>query len=115
MIAIDTAKFDARRRDLRVALEEQRRFRLAQLDELAGEPSADASASSGASDDVAHALRRGARFALAEIEAALKRMDSGRYGICQECDSAIAIERLEILPMAALCLSCQHVRDTQRR
>jgi RNA polymerase-binding transcription factor DksA len=114
MIAISTDTIGSRLPDLRAALEEQRRVRLAQLDELAGELSAGADVSE-APDDVAYALLRGARFALAEIEAAVKRMDSARYGVCQDCDNAIAIERLEILPMVALCLSCQRVRDSQRR
>jgi RNA polymerase-binding transcription factor len=112
MIAIGT--IELRLPDVRAALEEQRRYRIAQLDEPAGKPATHASASSGAPDEVVHALKSGARFALAEIEAALSRMDAGRYGICQACDAAIPIERLEVLPMAALCLNCQQARDARR-
>jgi DnaK suppressor protein len=68
----------------------------------------------GPPDDIVHALKSGARFALAEIEAALSRMDAGRYGICQACDAAIPIERLDVLPMATSCLNCQHARDARR-
>jgi DnaK suppressor protein len=114
VIAIGTTTIDSRLPDVCAALDEQRRYRIAQLDELAGKPATDASASWGAPDDTVHALKSGARFALAEIEAALSRMDAGRYGICQACDAAIPIERLEVLPMAALCLNCQHARDPKR-
>jgi RNA polymerase-binding transcription factor DksA len=107
---------DERVPELRAALEQQRQFRIAQLTEMDHQPTDGRNARSAApSDDVTHALRNGARFALTEIEAALARMDSGRYGICETCAKAIAVERLEILPMAALCLRCQQVRDTKWR
>jgi DnaK suppressor protein len=53
------------------------------------------------------ALREHTRTALAAIEAALARLDAGTYGRCVHCDSAIAPERLEALPSAALCIECQ--------
>jgi DnaK suppressor protein len=101
--------------ELRGALEQQRQFRIAQLQELDHRPAIGRNARSAPSDDVTHALRNGACFAPTEIEAAaLARMDSGRYGICERCVMAIDVERLEILPMAALCLQWQRVRDTRR-
>lgn len=42
-----------------------------------------------------------------EIDAALARIDAGTYGHCTECDRAIGPDRLEALPAAALCMSCQ--------
>jgi len=41
-----------------------------------------------------------------EIDAALDRMDAGRYGRCVHCGSAIPLERLELRPFAAGCVSC---------
>ena len=43
---------------------------------------------------------------LAAADEALNRIDSGRYGLCLMCGSAIADERLEALPAAALCRVC---------
>ena len=40
---------------------------------------------------------------LREIEAALKRLDDGTYGICTACGKPIEPERLEYLPWATQC------------
>lgn len=48
---------------------------------------------------------------LAQVEAALQRMDGGRYGACQDCGHAIAAKRLAAQPWAARCLACQTLRE----
>ena len=48
---------------------------------------------------------------LAAIDAALKRIDEGTYGICTNCGRQIAEERLEALPWATLCIDCQRDRE----
>jgi RNA polymerase-binding protein DksA len=48
-----------------------------------------------------------AREQLEHIEAALHRLEAGRYGQCTQCGEAIASERLKVLPYAALCVRCQ--------
>ena len=53
-----------------------------------------------------HATRRG----LEEIDAALRRLDDGTYGTCPDCLLSIPAERLEILPYARFCVSCQRLR-----
>jgi RNA polymerase-binding transcription factor DksA len=95
-------------RELRAALHEQRSFRSEQLAELAH-----AAPAGDAVDEIAARLRAGARFALAQIEAALERMDTGRYGLCVRCAARIPFERLEILPMAGLCVHCRRNHDEQ--
>ena len=42
-----------------------------------------------------------------EIDAALDRIDTGAYGRCLHCGSAIPLERLEFRPFAAGCVACQ--------
>lgn len=44
-----------------------------------------------------------------EIDAALKRIDDGTYGVCTACGKPIGEERLEARPWATLCI------DDQRR
>ncbi len=44
---------------------------------------------------------------LAQIKAALAAFDAGRFGQCNRCKDWIAIERLEALPEAPLCMPCQ--------
>lgn len=89
--------------DFRSMLREQRRFRLEQLHEL----DADAAHAGGPMAEVVAALREAAQTALADVDAALARMDSGSYGLCTRCAQPILPERLEILPMAAMCMTCQ--------
>ncbi|SDM52956.1 TraR/DksA family transcriptional regulator [Streptomyces wuyuanensis] len=52
-----------------------------------------------------------ARMVLADVEAALRRMDEGRYGACHLCRRPIARERLLIVPQARYCSRCQQVRE----
>ena len=49
---------------------------------------------------------------LAEIDAALKRIDEGTYGICTGRGEQIPAERLEAMPWAALCIDCK--REVER-
>ena len=41
------------------------------------------------------------------VEAALERLDAGTFGTCLRCGDAIAPARLEALPWAAYCITCQ--------
>ena len=44
---------------------------------------------------------------LAEVEAAIQRMDAGTYGVCEVCGKEIAEGRLEAKPAARYCLDDQ--------
>lgn len=44
---------------------------------------------------------------LKDVETALVRIELGTYGICVSCGERIEEERLEAIPTATLCLSCQ--------
>ena len=46
-----------------------------------------------------------------EIRAALKRIDQGSYGTCLNCEAGIAARRLDALPWAACCVSCQEAAE----
>ena len=54
-------------------------------------------------------LEEGARETLAEIDAALQRIEDGTYGICEGCGKPIGAERLNAIPWTRLCI------DDQRR
>lgn len=49
-------------------------------------------------------LGENADHVLAEIEAALRRIDDGTFGICSVCGGSIGLERLEAVPYATLCI-----------
>src|SRR5690348_9584257 len=53
------------------------------------------------------ALRGNAQELLDQVEAALKRIDDGRYGSCARCGQPIGADRLEALPYAIYCIACQ--------
>jgi RNA polymerase-binding protein DksA len=44
---------------------------------------------------------------LRDVESALRRMESGVYGICQSCKSPIGAPRLNAHPTAKRCLRCE--------
>lgn len=50
------------------------------------------------------------RSRLAEVEAALQRLEAGTYGICEACGQPIAAARLEARPAARLCIACASAR-----
>jgi DnaK suppressor protein len=43
---------------------------------------------------------------LRNIEAALKRIDAGTYGLCRDCNEPINPKRLEFDPTALRCIDC---------
>ncbi len=90
-------------------LHDERRFRVEQLDALDREsPSGDRHAS------VNRALRLAAANTLGEIDAALARMEEGRYGLCVTCSQPLPDGRLDVVPMAPLCISCHYHEQNSR-
>ncbi|MDT0201710.1 TraR/DksA C4-type zinc finger protein [Nocardioides sp. AE5] len=51
-------------------------------------------------------LVRQAAQQLEEIEAALRRVEEGTYGLCERCGSEIAPGRLDARPVARTCIAC---------
>jgi RNA polymerase-binding transcription factor DksA len=106
---------------VRTMLEEHRRFRLDQLAQLTTQhpaeggrvDSLDASADN-ARVEVSAAVEAAASQALDDINAALRRISTGRYGSCARCHTPIPIERLLAIPQAALCMSCQRRAEYRR-
>lgn len=41
------------------------------------------------------------------VQSALQRLDDGRFGTCQSCEKPISQKRLQALPWAQFCVSCQ--------
>ena len=76
-----------------VELDQSRVGRLSRMDAMQAQAMAQASAG-----------RRQHR--LRQVSAALERIAAGDYGICLECDGDINPKRLEIDPLATLCIDC---------
>lgn len=47
------------------------------------------------------------RARLLEIEAALRKLDTGTYGLCDNCGDTIPLERLEAMPHTVYCVDCR--------
>jgi DnaK suppressor protein len=84
-----------------VELDQAKVGRLSRMDALQGQAMAKASGQ-----------RR--EIMLRNIDAALKRIDNGDYGICRDCDEAINPKRLEFDPTALRCIECQSKRDEEQ-
>jgi DnaK suppressor protein len=54
-----------------------------------------------------------AKRQLEDIDQSLNRLETGTYGICQNCGGDIQPARLEVMPTAALCVDCQSVEDNK--
>lgn len=96
---------------LRASLREQRAFRRRQLRALtagAGGPS-----SAGRAEAAARAAAC-ARMVLADVEAALDRMDRGGYGVCGLCRGPVSRACLMVVPQVRYCARCRPVREAGR-
>jgi RNA polymerase-binding protein DksA len=54
--------------------------------------------------EMASTLEDNSNHVLAEIDAALQRIEDGSFGLCERCGNPIDVERLEALPWATLCI-----------
>ncbi|MBF4766734.1 TraR/DksA C4-type zinc finger protein [Nocardioides agariphilus] len=61
---------------------------------------------SAEADEVTRAQREALNQVLLEISAARQRLAEGTFGSCTGCALSIPVERLEIRPWSATCVSC---------
>lgn len=52
---------------------------------------------------------------IGEIELALTKMSSDRYGVCELCGKSIPIKRLKVLPATRLCRNCAQKYENLQR
>ncbi len=52
---------------------------------------------------------------LNEIDDALKRIEEGIFGICQECEKQITMKRLKVIPYTRYCIKCQEGMEKNSR
>lgn len=75
------------------------------IDEASGD-SADRAAAALDRDILVDAAAREAKE-LHAIDEALAKIDAGTYGGCEECGNLIAMPRLQYIPNAKYCITCQ--------
>lgn len=66
---------------------------------------------------IASARNRDRARQIAQIEDALRRLadDPEAFGECESCNEPIPPRRLELMPFARLCASCQGIAETKGR
>jgi DnaK suppressor protein len=108
---------------LKNILTQERTNALARIRELHRNQGEDAASSPGDEMDVARSLTdvetnasliERAEERVKAIDDAFGRLSRGRYGICEQCENEIAVERLKVLPFAIYCVDCQQERSQQR-
>ena len=62
-----------------------------------------------------HKLDERGKEEIGEIELALTKMSSGRYGICELCGKSIPIKRLKVLPATRLCRNCAQTYEEAQK
>lgn len=48
---------------------------------------------------------------LNKIDEALRKLNEGTYGICEDCGAEISSERLKVIPFAVHCIDCKESRE----
>lgn len=51
------------------------------------------------------------RKVIYELDDALKKIEEGTFGICEDCQNLISKNRLKAVPQARLCINCQEKRE----
>ncbi len=56
-------------------------------------------------------LRGREKTFLDKISKALKKIDAGTFGVCEECEEEISVKRLEARPETTLCIRCKEDQE----
>ena len=116
-----SAEFEELRRRLterRRVLVETRESEQAELRALQSQdrdPEYEEGAQVKVADDVPTTLPETARREVMQIDAAMGRMDEGRYGTCVDCGQEIPIDRLRALPFTLRCQEDEEQRERNIR
>lgn len=89
-----------------------------ELDRLSKEPVSDNQsqddgdqAVSSTLETLRNSIQNAEYVELVMIESALRSIEDGRYGVCQDCDQEISEKRLKYYPNAQRCLACQEAAE----
>lgn len=80
-------------------------------DEQAAQDIADKAANSYTKEFL-FSLSNAERDLLHLVDDALARIEGHRYGVCASCSDEMNLKRLEAVPWARLCLSCQEKQES---
>ncbi len=72
-------------------------------------------ASSEVQQHLVFQMRDRERQMLHQIDSALQRIDAGTYGICEETEEPIELERLKLMPWTRLSAAGAEMREERRK
>lgn len=58
-------------------------------------------------------LRGREKFLMEKIDLALRKIDQGTYGVCEECEEPISLKRLQARPETPLCIQCKEAQEKE--
>ncbi len=98
--------------DARAHLLERLDVLLKRVDEISGDLRRPADrdwqerATENENDEVLETLDESSRAEVAQVRAALHRLEVGTYGACATCGAAIGAPRMAAMPSATTCVDC---------
>jgi DnaK suppressor protein len=60
-------------------------------------------------------LRGRERTFINKIDKALAKIESGEFGVCEECEEPIHVKRLEARPETNLCIKCKEEQELEEQ
>ncbi len=60
-------------------------------------------------------LRGREKSHLAKLELALRKIENGTFGICEDCEEPISRKRLEARPETGLCIRCKEDQERDEK
>ena len=60
-------------------------------------------------------IRDRERKLINKIKDALERIDTGEFGVCEECGDEISEARLKVRPVTTLCINCKMEAEQKER
>lgn len=60
-------------------------------------------------------IRDRERKLISKIDEALGRINDGTFGLCEECQEPISVERLKARPVTTLCIECKADQEERER
>jgi DnaK suppressor protein len=60
-------------------------------------------------------LRDRERFLLNKIDQALRKIEAGSFGTCEECEEPIDPRRMKARPVTTLCIRCKEDQEREER
>ncbi|MDF1526835.1 MAG: RNA polymerase-binding protein DksA [bacterium] len=60
-------------------------------------------------------IRDRERKLISKIDKAIERVEDGTFGLCDECGEGIEFKRLEVRPVATLCVECKTRQEEEEK